>query len=215
MSAAPLVNAPAHASVRRAAIISSILAPIMFIGTTILAENLWPAFDPIKQTISELAAGDAPTRVLMTIAFVLTGLCHIATGSFARGIGIPGRIAIVAAGFTTLGVAVFPLPTVAGTSVEHRLAAMAGFIILAIWPVLGMRRARSYPWIIRPIGAILSTAFIAVFCFWFLAVWSQPALGYVGLIERVAADLQSLWPAVVVLALVLSQRRARRARQLA
>jgi len=192
-----------------AAIISSIAAPIIFIGTTILAESLWPTFDPIKQTISELAAGDAPTKVLMTIAFVITGLCHITTGSFARGIGIPGRIAIVAAGFTTLGVAVFPLPSVAGTSVEHRLAAMAGFIILAIWPVLGMRRDRGYPWIIRPVGAILSTAFIAVFCFWFLAVWSQPALGYVGTIERVAADLQSLWPAIVVLALVVTQRRAR------
>jgi hypothetical protein len=74
---------------------------------------------------------------------------------------------------------------------------------------------RSYPWIIRPAGAIISTAFIAVFCFWFLAVWSQPALGYVGIIERVAADLQSLWPAVVVLALVLSQKRARQTRQLA
>lgn len=197
----------------RAAIISSLAAPIIFIGATIVAEALWPDFDPIKQTISELAAGDAPTRVLMTIAFVLTGLCHITTGSFARGIGIPGRVAIVAAGFTTLGVAIFPLPTVAGTSLEHRLAAMAGFIILAIWPVLGMRLPRSFPWIIRPAGAILSTVFIGVFCLWFLAVWSQPALGCVGLIERVAADLQSLWPAVVVLALVLRQRRARRARQ--
>jgi len=192
-----------------AAIISSIAAPIIFIGATILAEALWPTFDPIKQTISELAAGDAPTKVLMTIAFVITGLCHITTGTFARGIGLPGRIAIVAAGFTTLGVAVFPLPSVAGTSVEHRLAAITGFIILAIWPVLGMRRNGNYPWIIRPVGAILSTVFIAVFCFWFLAVWAQPALGYVGLIERVAANLQSLWPAVVVLALVLTQRRAR------
>jgi hypothetical membrane protein len=204
-----------HPPIHRAAIISSIAAPIIFIGTTIVAESLWPAFDPIKQTVSELAAGDAPTRVLMTIAFVLTGFCHIVTGSFARGIGVPGRLAIVAAGFATLGVAIFPLPTVAGTSVEHRLATMVGFIILAIWPVLGMRLNRSYPWIIRPAGAIISTAFIAVFCFWFLAVWSQPALGYVGIIERVAADLQSLWPAVVVLALVLSQKRARQTRQLA
>ena len=180
--------------VRRPALISAALAPVFFIGGTIVAGALWPEYNPITQTISELAAGDAPTRGFMTVMFMLTALCHLVTGIFATGVGVPGRVALIAASVSTFLVSIFPLPTVAGTSVEHRWSAIAGFILLAIWPVLGMRRGTRFPWVIRPWGAILGTALMATFCFWFLAVWANPELGYVGLIERVAANLESLWP---------------------
>jgi hypothetical membrane protein len=193
--------------VRRPALFSAALAPVFFIGGTVVAGLAWPSYDPISQTISELAAGDAPTRVFMTVMFMLTAVCHGVTGIFARGIGLPGRVALVLAAASTFAVAIFPLPTVAGTSVPHRISAMIGFVILAIWPVLGMRLRRDYPGIIRPWGAILGTALLATSCFYFLAVWSSPQTGTVGLVERVAANAESLWPALVVGLLVLADRR--------
>jgi hypothetical membrane protein len=196
--------------VRLPALISATLAPIVFIGGTITAELLSPQFDPVVQTISELAAGDAPTQVFMTAIFVLTALCHATTAVFATGIGRPGRVVLAIAAAASLGVAAFPLPTMAGSSAEHRVAAIIGFIALAVWPVFGMRRGRQFPFLIRPLGAILGTLAMASFCFWFLGVWSQPELGYVGVVERLAANIESIWPALVVWSLFAAQRRAAR-----
>ncbi len=195
---------------RRPALISAALAPVFFIGGTIIAGAMWPEYNPVTQTISELAAGDAPTRVFMTVMFMLTAVSHGVTGFFATGVGLPGRVALVAASVATFTVALFPLPTVAGSSVAHTSSAIAGFMLLAIWPVLGMRPSKSFPWIIRPWGAILGTSVMTTACFWFLAVWANPALGYIGVIERVAANLESLWPLATVVGLWLHERRSRR-----
>ncbi len=192
----------------RPAVVSSLLAPVFFIGGAIVAGALSPGYDPVRQTISELAAGDAPTRVLMTVFFVLTGLCHLVTVTFARGVGIPGRIAFLVGALASLGVAVFPLPSVAGTSATHTSFAIVGFVLLAAWPVLGMRLRADLPWLVRPAGSILGTAILTVLCVWFLIVWTSHSSPYVGLVERVAADAESIWPAVVATALF------RRARQL-
>ena len=143
----------------------------------------------------------------MTVFFVLTGLCHLVTATFARGIGIAGRAAILVGGLATLGVAAFALPSVAGSSSTHTLFAMIGFIFLAAWPLLGMRFRADLPWLVRPLGAILGTALLTAVCVWFLIIWSSHSSPVVGLVERVAADAEALWPAVVVTAL---WRRARR-----
>lgn len=185
----------------RPAIVSSYLAPVLLIGGTIAAGALSPGYDPVRQTISELAAGDASTRVLMTVFFVLTGLCHLVTATFVRGIGIAGRAAILIGGLATLGVAVFALPSVAGSSPTHTLFAMIGFIFLAAWPLLGMRFRADFPWLVRPLGAILGTALLTAVCVWFLVIWSSHSSPVVGLVERVAADAEALWPAVVATAL--------------
>ena len=121
---------------RRPALASSVLAPVFFIGGTLVAQALWPEFDPVRQTISELAAGDAPTRVFMTIMLALTGLCHLVTSVYAVSVVRAGRIALGLAGLATIAVAAFPLPSVVGSSTAHTLSAMAGFVLLAIWPAL-------------------------------------------------------------------------------
>lgn len=192
---------------RTPALISATLAPVIFIGGTITAELMSPHFNPVVQTISELAAGDAPTRLFMTVIFMLTSLCHAATAGFGTGIGWPGRVIIAIAAVSTFAVALFPLPTMAGTSAPHRVAAMIGFIALAAWPLFGMRAPREYPWVIRPAGALAGTGFMTVLCVWFLIVWSSPELGYVGVVERLAANAESLWPAIVIWALFAARRR--------
>lgn len=194
--------------VRRPALISSVLAPVFFIGGTLVAEALSPGFDPVRQTISELAAVDAPTRVFMTLMFVLTGVCHLITAGYTPGLWLPGRIALGLAGVALFAVAAFPLPA-EGSSPEHRLAAMAGFVLLALWPVLSMRLGRQYPWLLRPAGAVLSTLVVGAACVAFAWIEAQPDSTLVGLAERVAAYLESAWPAVVVLVLWRHQRRER------
>lgn len=193
--------------VRRPAVISAVLAPVFFIGGTLVAELLSPGFDPVRQTISELAATDAPTQVFMTLMFVLTGVCHLVTAAFAPGLWVPGRIALGLAGIALFAVAAFPLPA-EGSSPEHRLAAMSGFVLLALWPVLSMRLGRQYPWLLRPAGAVLSTLVVGATCVAFAWIEAQPDATLVGLAERVAAYLESAWPAVVVLVLWRHQRRA-------
>jgi hypothetical protein len=192
------------------AVVSAYLTPVLFIGGTVVAGFASPGYDPVRQTISELAAGDAPTRVFETVIFVLTGLSHLVTVMFARGIGIPGRVVYLGGALASLAVAAFPLPTVAGTSVAHRDVAILGFVLLAAWPILGMRFRREYPWAVRPMGSVAGTLFLTALCLWFLAVWSSPSLGYVGFVERVAADAESIWPAVVVAALFRRARQTER-----
>jgi hypothetical membrane protein len=181
----------------RPAIVSASLAPIFFVGGSIIAGALSPGYDPVRQTISELAAGDAPTRVLMTTFFVLTGLCHLVTVSCARGIGIPGRVAFLVGALASLGVAAFPLPSVAGTSATHTTFAIVGFVF---------RFRRDFPWLVRPVGSLVGTAILTALCIWFLIVWTSHSSPDVGLVERIAADAESIWPAVVATALY---RRAR------
>ncbi|MBR22049.1 MAG: hypothetical protein CMF57_06385 [Leifsonia sp.] len=198
---------PDRRLVSRPALVSSFLAPVFFIGGTIVAELAWPGFDPVAMTISELAAGDAPTRVFMTLMFVLTGVCHLVTAAFARGLAWPGRAALALAGVALFAVAAFPLPAVGESSPEHRYSAMAGFVLLALWPVLSMRFSPRYPWLVRPLGATLSTLAVGAACVAFAWIEASPDPALVGLAERVAAYLESLWPAVVVLALALRDRR--------
>ena len=190
----------------RPAIVSAYLTPVLFIGGTIVAGLATPGYDPVRQTISELAAGDAPARVFMTIIFVATGLSHLVTIAFARGIGIPGRIAYLGGALASLAVAVFPLPSAAGTSAAHNTAAIIGFVLLAAWPILGMRFRADFPWLVRPLGSILGTLVLTAICLWFLIVWIGHSVPYVGVVERIAADAESIWPAVVVTALALRAR---------
>ena len=191
--------------VRRPAIVSAALAPVFFVGGTLVAELLSPGFDPVRQTISELAAVDAPTQLFMTLMFVLTGVCHLVTAAYAPGPWLPGRIALGLAGVALFAVAAFPLPS-EGSSPEHRLAAMAGFVLLALWPVLSMRVGRQYPWLLRPAGAVLSTLVVGATCVAFAWIEAQPDATLVGLAERIAAYLESAWPAVVVFVMWRHQR---------
>ena len=187
----------------RPAIVSAYLAPVLFIGGIAVAGLTSPRYDPVRQTISELAAGDASTRVFATVLFVLTGLCHLVTVTFARGIGIAGRIAFLIGALASLGVAAFPLPSVAGRSATHNTFAIAGFILLAAWPILGMRLRGDFPWLVRPLGSIFGTVILTGLCLLFLTFWLTHSSPQIGLLERIAADAESVWPAVVVTALAL------------
>ena len=195
--------------VRRPGLIAGIVAPILSIGGQLAAMTTWPSYNPFSQTISEMAAGDAPTQVFMETIFCLTGVATLLVALYTPGIAKLGRIFIFISGFSFFGVAIFPLETMAGaSSLGHKLSAMVGFVLLAAWPLVGWRRGKDVPWVLRPIPSIAATVVMAIFCFWFLGVWATPGLGYVGTMERIAAWLEGIWPLIVVVVLWRAQRRA-------
>jgi hypothetical membrane protein len=193
--------------VRRPALIAGIAAPVISIGGQLIAMATWPSYNPFVQTISEMAAGDAPTQFFMELIFCLSGIATLIYALYTPGIAKLGRAFIFVSGLSFFGVAYFPLETMAGaSSLGHKLSAMVGFVLLAAWPLVGWRRGADVPWVLRPIPSILATVVMAIFCFWFLAVWANPALGYVGTMERTAAWLEGIWPLIVVVVLWRAQR---------
>ncbi len=195
--------------VRLPALISSMTAFVVFTGSTVIAQFLLPGFDTVKQTISELAADDVSTHVFMTVAFVISGTCHLFTAYFTPAIALPGRIALAVAGVSSWGVAYFSLPTAAATSQPHRAAAITGFVIFMYWLLLGMRRSSAYPLLLRPRMVVPVTIGLSIVSLVFLVCWSIPNLAPIGLIERICAFTQAVVPVTVVWWLWAAQRRRR------
>jgi hypothetical membrane protein len=194
--------------ISRIAFVAAIIGPLQSVSGWLIAGALWPGYDPIRQTISDLAAPESPVNVIMSSFFVLGGTLTIIAGVYARTFALPGRVALVVAGLCTYGLTIFPTPLI-GYSVPHRIFAISSFVLSAGWPLLTMRIRRDAPWLIRPPMAIVMTAFQTVLAVWFLMTWTLPDATNVGLWERVVATEQSLLLSITVIALYLMQSRRR------
>lgn len=190
-------------------LLSSAAAPVLMIGGWTVAAALQPgSFDQVTGTISALAGYAATDRWVMTLALAGVGICHVVTALALRPAAAPGRLALAAGGLATALVAASPLPAGGGGSVRHTIAAAIGFITLALWPVLSVRRDPSAPSVVRP--AVGAGAAVVLFA---LLVWFGAELmggGQVGLAERVIAGAESLWPLAVVLTCYLGHAPAAR-----
>ncbi|MGD9956337.1 MAG: DUF998 domain-containing protein [Candidatus Nanopelagicales bacterium] len=182
--------------------LSSLLAPILLIGgwTVAAALQLQPrGFDSTTGTISELAGLGADSRWVMTVGIAGTGVCHLLTASALRPAARGGRILLALGGVFTLLVAAFPLPAGGGSSPAHTAVAFAAFVLLTVWAGFSPRSTvRGFvPWGLRRPVARLATAVLALAT---LAFFASVVLGVgpVGLLERVAAGAQVLWPLLVV-----------------
>ena len=176
---------------RRAALACGFLAPLAFIGAWLAAGALTPAYDPVRQAISQLARVGASHRPLMTAGFVAFGLLAPLFGlAAARGLGAPAlRWSIGAAGFGTLLVAVFPL----GAHDDlHAASALLGYVGQAASPLLGARalhgRARAASYAVGVASALALTA----------SVVAAPT----GLWQRTGLTLVDVWYALVALHLL-------------
>ncbi len=191
------------------AVVSTSAAPFGLIGGWALAAYMWPEYDPIRQTISELAAGDAPTAVMMNAMFVLAGICHLTSAVFLYAVAIPGRAILAVGGLASIALAWFPLPTVDSTTTAHRVVAGISFIALAIWPAFGWRR-RPASQLLSAFPMILATVVMLALCGWFFLVWDSEG-AITGFVERTAVGAEVLFPGLVAWMLVLRER-ARRGR---
>jgi hypothetical membrane protein len=182
------------------AVASAGSAPVLLIGGVTIAGALQPAaYNPIRDTISALAAHGATDRWVMTTALAGLGACHVITAVGLRPARPGGRVVFGVGGAATVLVAAFPQPA-HGNSVAHTVAATAAFIALALWPAFGAHRHSAAPLLRRWSSSVASAALLG------LVVWFAAEIhgGQRGLAERAAASAQALWP----LAVVITTRRA-------
>lgn len=178
-------------------VVSATLAPIALIGGWTIAAAVQPeGFDSTSETISALAAVGTPDRWIMTAAIAITGVCHMITAAGLQEAARPGRVMYALAGLATVLVAIFPLPSSNGSGVAHGVTAGASFIGLALWPVLA-RNVRAQNPTLRGGVPLLATTLLSLLVLAFF-VASTTGAGGVGLLERVAAGAEALWPLVVV-----------------
>lgn len=176
---------------RRVAVLSSIVAPVALIGGWTIAAARQPAtYDATTDTISALAAHGATDRWIMTAGIAVLGGAHVVTAYGLIEARPVGRVLLAVGGVTSALVAVFAQPSPA-----HFPVATASFVTLAVWPLVsGVPGRRT---------GIAAGAALTALLVWFGVELDGPRLG---LVERVVAGAEALWP----LAAVLATRWARR-----
>jgi hypothetical membrane protein len=204
----------AHGSVVRPVpwwgLVSSAAAPLLLIGGWTVAAAVQPLpFDAVIRTISDLAAGDAAHRWLMTIALVGVGVCHVVTSCALGCAAVAGRLVLALGGLATILVAAFPLPGGSGSSSVHTAVAAVAFVSLALWPALAWVRPRAsgqtVAVLLRPKASVAGAGVLSLLLAWFFV--EQLSGGpVVGLSERTAAGAQAVWPLAVVLSARVSRQ---------
>jgi len=173
-------------------------------GWTIAASRQPAGYNPIRNTISSLAALGAADRWLMTSALGALGISYAVTGLGLRALRPGARTVLVGGGLATLLVAVFPQPH-RGNSIAHTVAATLAFAALALWPLFTAGSRSTSPVLSRTGSGFAS----AVMCG--LLVWFALEIhgSHRGLAERSGALAEAVWPAVVAASLRTSARRLR------
>jgi len=190
------------------ALIAATLGPLQNIAGWSISGFLWPGYDPVAKTISDLAADDSPVQLIQSSFFLFGALLTFIGAWNARAFALPGRLALFAAALAAVGYTVFTTPSQTSYSDAHRMFATIAFVLFSAWPLLAMRFDKRYHWSLRPIGAISATVVLGLTTLWFLLTWLEPGQPIVGLSERVIAVMQVLWLSFVIWAQWIQQRKA-------
>ncbi|MFF5181174.1 DUF998 domain-containing protein [Micromonospora sp. NPDC000316] len=195
------------------AVATAAAAPLVLVAGWTVAETRQPAgYDPIRDTISELAGQDATDAWIMVTSLVLLGCCYLAVAAVLHAAGLPSRFLLAIGGVATVALVAFPRPPVGG-SLSHGIAATVAVLALALWPAgsaLRLPRGRDDahpsapqpPWAFRRGVGLGATAVLLALFGW--SAFEVTSGSRTGLAERVTAVAVSLWP----LFAVLSARRA-------
>ncbi|MEN9749411.1 MAG: hypothetical protein RL149_489 [Actinomycetota bacterium] len=190
------------------ALVAAVIGSVQVVLGFSLAQALWPEFNSMKSTISDLAADDSPVQVLMSSFFYFGATLSLVVAFWARTFSVPGRITIALAGLATYGLAFFTTPSQDSHSDAHRIFAVISFVLSSAWPLFAMRFDKRYPWIVRPAGAILGTLAMTIASLVFLASWTDSMATMTGFWERVIAVGQTWYLAAVIWICWFSQRKA-------
>lgn len=192
---------------------TAVAAPLLLVGGWTVAGARQPAgYDPVRDTISELAGPDATDAWIMISALILLGCCYLAIAAVLHAAGLPSRFLLAVGGVATVALVAFPRPTVGG-SLSHGIVATVAVLALALWPAgSALRlprgpdathpRAPQPPWAFRRGVALSATLVLLALFGWF--AFEVTSGSRTGLAERVTAVGVSLWPLLAV----LSARRA-------
>lgn len=170
--------------------VPAIMAPVALIGGWSLAQARQPSgYDPLRDTISALAARPATDSWIMTTGLALLGLSYVAAAGGMTAAGTAARLILALGGLATMTVAALPQP-----NAGHVPAATVGFLALAAWP--GMINGTS-----RRIGVAITVSLLVPLIWLGIELRSGDLLG---LSERILAGAESLGP--LVIAVVLTRR---------
>jgi len=181
---------------------SAVAAPVFLAAGCALAQ--WrqpPGYDPVRDTISALAAHGARDRWIMTGALVGLGVSHLITATGLRAARVAARTVLALGGAATVAVAVFAQPA-HGNSEAHTVAATIAFTALALWPLVALDRSTTVA-LLRPAPSVVASSVMMALVLSFVA---EIHGGHRGLAERAAAGAQALWPLAVVVAGRVAQR---------
>jgi Protein of unknown function (DUF998) len=191
-------------------------APVVLAGGWTVAGARQPAgYDPVRDTISELAGEGATDRWIMIGSFVLVGLCYLTVAAVLHAAGLPARFLLALSGVATIALIAFPRPRVGG-SLGHGVVATVAVLAIALCPAgsaLLLPRGPDVqhparpqpPWAFRRPVALGATALLLALFGWFTM---EVTGGHrAGLAERATAAASALWPLLAV----LSARHAHRA----
>jgi hypothetical membrane protein len=179
-------------------VISAAAAPVLLIGGWTVAAGLQPRFDPVSETVSDLAAIGATDRWVMSLAFVLVGACYVITALALRPARTAGRLILIGGAVAGMLVAANPEHPGGFGSVPHFVWASIGLAGLTTWPAWSWRRGPAVPWGLRRTPATVAVAVQFALLAWFSTELIL-AGHQVGLAERVVGAAQATWPLTVVL----------------
>lgn len=185
---------------------SAVAAPVLLFAGWTAAASLQPHFDPVRDTVSSLAAPGAIDPWVMTWTFIVVGVCYIITGLALRPAGAVGRLILIAGAAGGMLVAVNPVQPGVPYPIPHILWASVGFAGLTTWPAGAWRRGPVTPWALKPAAAAAAVAVLFALLFWF-GTELVTAGGQVGLAERATGVGEALWPLAVVISCARVPRR--------
>ncbi|MYS24106.1 Protein of unknown function [Streptomyces sp. DvalAA-14] len=189
------------------ALLSSAIAPLVLLaGYTTGAALEGHRYNPVRQTISVLAAGDNDGYWALTSTLIAVGACHLVTALGLRPAARAGRLCLAGGGLAAILLVLFPAPAKGG-SLPHGWVVGVGFSLLAVWPLLAMDHRPDAPWALRPAPSKAASALMWLGALWF--VIELETGGVVGIAERVVTSAQAAWPVVVVVSCLLHGSRLR------
>jgi hypothetical membrane protein len=164
-------------------------APTLLVVGFLVAARLQPAsYDPLRDTISALAARGATDPWVMTAAIAVVGVCYLLTAIGLSPVRRAGRLSLAGGGVATLSIAAFPTP-LHGYSGPHAVAVIAAAATMCAWPVLGVRGQPSAR-VLRLGPNVAASAVTFGLIMWFTFAMNS---GELGLAERCAAVAPALW----------------------
>lgn len=194
------MTAPAAASTHRRLAFGGVVGPVAFVSAWILGGLLDDTdLSPIDDAISQLAAVDSNTRMLMTAGLLTFGF---GVGAFAVAaasvLGIRTALALAATAVSTLAVAALPLGSSDAVDSLHGLAAGLGYVTLVLAPIaarkplrrMGRRRLAAAGVLASTIAAVSLTA----------SLTSAPT----GLFQRLGIASIDIW--IVAVAVLILRR---------
>ena len=122
--AAPTITVVVVRGVPWWSVVSSAAAPVLMVAGWTVAAGLQRSFDPVAYTVSALAAPGAADRWVMTLTFVVVGLCYFVTGLGLRPARVPGRLMLMAAAVTGVLVAANPEHPGTNLPVPHMILSL-------------------------------------------------------------------------------------------